>query len=140
MSISGTKGGTGSAIPVQSNWANAFPARPVPKTNGGFFSGFLNSPIGQRMSGKPDPIAEIYGGMAPTGFDLLKQQLQYNQARQDSLTPTQRRQKDMFATLAQSGQQPSPPSFSPVQFSGPANGGILTEVVQALLARQKGGM
>ncbi|WP_442580596.1 hypothetical protein ACSBOB_00910 [Mesorhizobium sp. ASY16-5R] len=80
----------------------------------------------------------MFGGQKPGFLGLMQQQAQYNNSRQASMTPAEKRRHELFSMMANSGQQPA--SFSPVQFGGPGNGGTLSDFVTAILKQGKGGV
>lgn len=115
-----------------SGLANRFPSAP-----GSMNGGFGSSPIMNRLL---NPDAQDIPGFSmkqPGVIGLLRQQGQWATDRQAAMTPSQKIRQEAFRNLANG---PAPAQFSPISFGGGSSGSSLDTVIQAIMARQKGGM
>jgi hypothetical protein len=127
-SVNVPKGGQ----PAGNGPANRFPSAP-----GSMDGGFGSSPIMNRLL---NPDAQDVPGFSmkqPGVIGLLRQQGQWAADRQEVMTPSQKVRQEAFRNLANG---PAPAQFSPISFGGGSSGSSLDAVIQAIMARQKGGM
>lgn len=116
---------------------NQFPSPPpgnVPENVP--FSGFLNSPVGQRIFGG-DQSQEITGGSGTPSsfFQTLQDNRKYWRDKDAAMTPAQRASQQFFHDLANSS--PPPLAIQPPRFQQPQSGASLLNALAAMAQNRR---